>query len=501
MKALAALLTLAASSAAALTPVKPYLVSLDPAYEVVPILSVGERMPDTDDPSREYQMVGIPDGMGAHDNGDGTHTLYLSYELTGPTLAEPHVGGPLQRGSYVSQYVVDADGNVLSGRRAFDEVYFGNDLVGPAAEVGNATPAFNRFCSAFLAGPNVGLDRWIYLAGEESEGTATFDGRGGVGVAIYDGEAHVLPRLGRYAKENLLVMRGTGQSTVIMGLEDGPSTPDSQLWMYVGRKERNARGNALRRNGLDNGSLYVLRAVDPAVRTEGDFRSGVLRCEWVAIPGADAMTDAALEAAADAAGAFGFVRVEDGAFNPRQKDELFFVTTGSSWTPAGAPAPANKLGRLYALKIDRKNLTGPCELQVVYNADDIIAEGGDVALSPDNMDVSEDALVIQEDGTAESRVVMGAKGRDGSIWSFPLTSLGWQQRVDLSGRVRVAELDPPGRDGVAVGPGVWESSGIIDASEVLDEGDWIVNVQAHRPTAAPAPNTVEDGQVLWLRRR
>jgi secreted PhoX family phosphatase len=294
-------------------------------------------------------------------------------------------------------------------------------------------------------------------------------------------------------------MRGTGRQTVIMGMEDGPSTPDSQMWMHVGRKDRSARGNVLRRNGLEDGTLHVLRAVSPNVRTEGDFKSGSIRCEWVAIPNAASMNDSALEAAADAAGAFGFVRVEDGAFNPNEKDEFLFVTTGSSWTPAGAPLPANKLGRLYLLKLDKKDVTAPCELQVVYNADDVIAAGGDIAISPDNMDVSSSAVVIQEDGTSESRPVMGSKGRDGSIWSFPLTGAAWQQRVDVAGRSRIAEVDPPGRDGIAVGPGVWESSGIIDASDILGDGCWIVNVQAHRPTTAPAPNTVEDGQVLWIR--
>jgi hypothetical protein len=29
---------------------------------------------------------------------------------------------------------------------------------------------------------------------------------------------------------------------------------------------------------------------------------------------------------------------------------------------------------------------------------------------------------------------------------------------------------------------------------------WLVNVQAHAPTLAPAPNTVEDGQLLMIRR-
>ena len=72
--------------------------------------------------------------------------------------------------------------------------------------------------------------------------------------------------------------------------------------------------------------------------------------------------------------------------------------------------------------------------------------------------------------------------------------------VDASSAIRVAELDPPGRDGVAVGPGVWETSGIIDASSLFGEEAWLFDVQAHPPTAAPAANTVEDGQLLLMTR-
>jgi hypothetical protein len=131
---------------------------------------------------------------------------------------------------------------------------------------------------------------------------------------------------------------------------------------------------------------------------------------------------------------------------------------------------------------------------VLYNADQIVAAGGDIAISPDNLDVSEDYLMINEDGTASSRPVMASKNRDGSIWRFDIDEGG----VDVASALRVAELDPPGRDGVPVGPGVWETSGIIDASHVYGDNTWLFDVQAHPPTAAPPTNTVEDGHLLLL---
>jgi hypothetical protein len=475
--------------------VKPYVTPVGGEYDIKPLLSVGDTVPEASDPSKKYQMVGIPDGLGAHKNRDGTVTLYMSHEFSNNRLAEIVVGDPLSRGAVVSKLRLDKRGEVLSGERAYDMVFIENTLVGPAAQADNTTPAFARFCSASLAEPaQTGFDRLIYFANEESDAPNTFDGKGGLTVAIFDNEAHALPRLGRFSKENTLVMPGSGYRTVIMTLEDGPSTPDSQLYMYVGTKDRSRGASVLARNGLDNGKLYVFVSMAPGKNDELGFQSGSIVGRWVEIPNAHNMTDVELEAASDALGAFGFVRIEDGAFSKTDRDDFFFVTTG------GNKSAGNELGRLYQLSLNRGNPTSPARLEVVYNADHVVAAGGDIALSPDNLDTSKDYLMINEDGTAQSRAVMAAKGRDGAIWRFDLKSRRGRTSVDLSSALIVAELNPPGRDGVAVGPGVWETSGIIDASGLYGKDSWLVDVQAHSPTAAPAPNTVEDGQLLLMTR-
>jgi hypothetical protein len=184
-----------------------------------------------------------------------------------------------------------------------------------------------------------------------------------------------------------------------------------------------------------------------------------------------------------------FARPEDGAFNTRNDDEYFFVTTGGA-------AGANALGRLYSLKLNPSDPTKGATLSVVYNADEVIASGGDIAISPDNIDIGSDYLMINEDGTAESRAVMAAKGRDGAIWRFDLKA---GEGVHSASATMIGELDPPGRTGAPpVGPGVWETSGIIDTAGLFGAGTWLFDVQAHSPTPAPKPNTVEDGQLLLL---
>lgn len=498
-----AVMVVVAGAGLAATSVKPYVEPVGGQYQVRALFSADDTVPlHGGAPGQQYRMVGIPDGLGAHPNGDGTSTLYMNHELGFTALSEPVVGGPKNRGAIVSRWVLDADGDPVAGRRAYDRIFAENTPVGPAPVVGNEAQMphqFARFCSGFLAGPANGFDRPIYLTNEESGGAESFDGRGGQSVAIFDGELHTLPKLGRSNKENSVVQPGQSTQTVIFPNEDGPATLDNQLYMYVGKKDRSAKASVLSRNGLDNGTLYVFRSLDPARNSERTFTGGSVTGEWVPIPNAEALTDVELEAASDAAGAMTFVRPEDGAFNPNNRNEYFFDTTGSS---SGVDDGVNELGRLYSLRLHPGNPLRPATLSVVYNADTVVAAGGDIAISPDNMDASRRYLMINEDGTTESRAVMAAKGRDGSIWRFdlvkgPVGAVG----VDASTATRVAELDPPGRDGVAVGPGVWETSGTIDASALFGADTWLSDVQAHSPTAPPGGPTVtvEDGQLFLLR--
>jgi Bacterial protein of unknown function (DUF839) len=487
----------------AATSVKPYVEPVGGEYQVRALFSVDDTVPLLGGATGEqYRMVGIPDGLGAHFNGDGTSTLFMNHELGFAALSEPVVGGPKNRGAIVSQWILDADGDPVAGRRAYDRIFAENALLGPAPVVGNEAQMprqFARFCSGFLAGRVNGFDREIYLTNEESGGAESFDGRGGQSVAIFDSELHTLPKMGRFNKENTVVQPTQGARTVIFPMEDGPATLNNQLYMYVGTKDRSAGATGLGRNGLDNGELYVFRSLDPGLNSERTFTSGSVTGEWVHIPDAEDLTDTQLEAASDAAGAMTFVRPEDGAFNPNNRNEFFFDTTGSS---SGADDGVNELGRLYSLRLHPGNPLQPATLTVVYNADTVVAAGGDVAISPDNLDASDQYLMINEDGTTESRAVMAAKDRDGSIWRFglvkgPVGAVG----VDASTATRVAQLDPPGRDGITVGPGVWETSGIIDTSGLFGADIWLSDVQAHPPTTAPGGSsvTVEDGQLFLMR--
>ena len=154
---LAATVAVAAIADAFTTNVKPYAVGLN-GWETHAILSAGDTVDETGNGSADYQMVGIPDGLGVLRRGKGVR-VFMNHEMTNTIQSEPRVGRPLQRGAFVSEWLLNKRGEVISGRRAFDTVYQDNTLVGPAADASNTTPAFSRWCSAFLADFRVGFDR------------------------------------------------------------------------------------------------------------------------------------------------------------------------------------------------------------------------------------------------------------------------------------------------------------------------------------------------------
>jgi len=491
-----------AASAQDYTKVKPYAVAVSADYVIQPLLTVGDQVPNTSDPTKTFQMIGIPDGLGATKGKGNTTILYMNHELSSgpapaylPVLSEPNLGGPLNLGAFVSRWILDKHGRVISGERAYDRVYDEETgAVLPAAEVGNNGRPFYRFCSGSLSHKEAGFDRPIFLAGEESGAPfPTFDGKGGLAVAIFDKELHTLVKMGRYAWENTLARPDAGEWTVVMGMEDGPATLDNQLYMYVGKKDRRPGASVLSRNGLDTGKLYVFVSDTPGQTGEDNFTSGSIIGHWVELPDQTSVSETELETQTDALGAFTFVRIEDGAWDKNNKDRFYFVTTGS-----GPAATKNVLGRAYRVDFDPRNILGQTKLTLIYNGDEVAVAGGDIGFAPDNIDTSSRYLMIQEDGTSQSRPEYAKRAREGSIWRHDL-------RNNYAAK-RVVELNPPGTE-IATGltqppavpvPGTWETSGIIDTADFFGKDSWLFVVQAHGPSIAPAPNTVEDGQLLLM---
>ncbi len=221
----------------------PYILPSQPSVATTSIITVGDAA------ANGYRMVGIPDGLGAFDNGHGTFTLLMNHEL-GATAGTVRAHG--SKGAFVSKWIIrKKDLTVVSGEDLMKTVYQWQNGAYVAA-----TTAFSRFCSADLAAPSAfynkrthkGYDGRIFLNGEESgtEGRAM--------AHLLDGNSYQLPYLGRMAWENALANPGTGDKTVVGGTDDGPG---GQVYFYFGDKR--SAGNPIEKAGLSGGQVYGVK--------------------------------------------------------------------------------------------------------------------------------------------------------------------------------------------------------------------------------------------------
>lgn len=473
-----------------------FLTSGEPGVVITPLLTAGEEVPRRGTTTAQtYRMVGIPDGLGAGVSG-GVVSLYVNHELGNAVSSIPQPGSTGMTGAFVSLYHLStgASPGIIDGGLAFTQVrtWGGAAFVDDTANWAGAggTKAFGRFCSGFLADAAVGFDTQVYLTGEEDGAAANYTGNGGSVVAIADGVAYLLPWMGHGAWENAVVAPGTGASTVVFGFEDAGSLT-SQVYMYVGTK--NAAGaNAIERNGLQGGSLYVLNVTGETGENSYHKGDANLAVTWSGVDAITNNTAALLETATQAAGSFDFVRVEDGACDPANAGILYFSTTGNG---AGAGNNFNQLGRLYRLTFAPGNpAAGAATLECLLEGD-----LGDPVVNPDNLDVNAAGQILMcEDCNGEHRDNFLA-GRDGGVWLYDVVT----KEVTL-----IAELNqlavPAAMRGLA---GEWESSGVIDVSAIYGPGRWLIDVQAHSVDSTEASTLqgsasdlglAEGGQLLLL---
>ena len=475
---LAGLVLLAArASGAPASP--PYAVPLDARAKVAPLVTCGDRLPRTAGAAGEtYVLPGAPDGMGLMKR-DGRLVLLVNHELRqgagGPA-------GPVKSGSRISEVTFDDALRPLSARLAFDEIFEAD----PPVLVAPGTRAMGSLCSAFLATDAVGFDSPVYLTGEEA--SRTFDGSGGLAFALADRRLYALPAIGRAQWENIVVLPGTGRATAVVCLEDAYASGDgltAQLYLYLGRKDPAAK-DAIARNGLRGGTFFTW--VADGAKSEADFgtrKPARVTGRWVEVsPAPDA---AALDQRSRAAGAFRFVRIEDGAADPdpARRGRFYFTTTGK-------PGTVNERGRLYRLDFDVANPAGPTSLSVVL-------DGSEGVVSPDNIDINRHGeLVICEDPVPDLRAIPGRDSTDTRLWVYDTRADSLWPALEVNRGPVKKHFRASGAGTVDDDePGGWEFSGVIDAEHLLGRGAWLFDVMAH--SLEPADSTVvQGGQILRL---
>ena len=283
---------LANSIASSSSSQSPYLIPSQPGVVTKAIFTVGDSANLKPDGVTPYRMVGIPDGLGAYDNGDGTFTLLMNHEL-GNAVGTPRAHSNI--GAFVSEWIINkSDLSVVSIRDFIGDtssIYLSDNIPETGALHSGFLPGnttiFARLCSADLGaasahlwtdpatGTTYGTDALIFQSGEESGGTqltpqgpeARIDfGRQFAFIATDDSNipgnqansAYELPHAGLFPWENNLVNPLSQRKTIVMGMDD--STP-GQVYVWVGDKQNS--GNVVERAGLtrqsSNDNLYVIK--------------------------------------------------------------------------------------------------------------------------------------------------------------------------------------------------------------------------------------------------
>jgi hypothetical protein len=446
----------------------PYVTPSQSDVSTVSVLTVGDNVPGTDADGPGYQMVGIPDGLGAYESGRDTFTVLMNHELRverGITRDHGAIG------AFVSKWTIDED--TL-------EVVAGEDLIKQVALApggGYGAPqqgvVLGRLCSGDLPQRSAfynernrkGYRGRLYLNGEEvgNEGRAF--------AHALDGTSYELPYLGKMSWENVVANAGTGDKTVVVGLDD--STP-GQVYVYVGEKRR--WGNPAERAGLVGGTLYGVKAVGYPVEPATGIPSGT-RFELVKIEDAHLKTGTVIDSEFRALGVTDFNRPEDGAWSPRRRDNFYWVTTDR-------PKASGGNSRLW--RFNFKDARKPEEGGTI----DMLLDGTEGQEMLDNMTVDDYGRVLINEDPGNNPIAS-------RIWSYEIRS---DTLVELTVQKQAHGPEPnPAYTGYTTNDE--ETSGIIPADDILGKGWYLLDSQIHDAafsTTSDAQKLVEKGQLLAL---
>ena len=436
----------------------PYLVRSKPGVVTLSVLTTGDAVNFKSDGVTPYRMVGIPDGMGAFDNGDGTFTLLSNHELTAADGITRDHGF---KGAFVSRWTIDKETlTVLHGEDLMKSVQVWN--CASNAYVPLAAP-LSRFCSADLpplsafynSASGLGYNGRIFMNGEES------GGEGRAFAHLLDGNSYELPWLGKFSHENSVAHPGTGDKTVVAGLDD--TSPFGQVYIYAG--DKTSSSDPLEAAGLKHGNLYGIKVTGFA---QENFSNGIPSGTPFTVYNfgdVGCRTGASLDSEGVTNGVTGFWRPEDGAWDPRHPKDFYFVTTASFTGQS----------RLWRLRfVDPANPAAGGAIDMLLNGTEGQKMFDNITITPRG------SIFLQED--------VGNNAHLGKIWRYSIA----QGTLEL-----VAQHDPgrftPGAPGFLTQDE--ESSGIIAMYDILGEGWMLCDVQAHYAADA---ELVEGGQFIAL---
>lgn len=438
----------------------PYLIPSTSGVAFTSIVTAGDTL------QSGYKMTGIPDGTGAYDNNNGTFTLLVNHEI--PSLAGG-IRAHGTNGAFVSKWIINkSDLSIVSGTDLIKTVKLWNGTTYSSFSPADTTfkKSFNRFCSADLPATSafynvsngLGTQEHIFMNGEESgnEGRAFAHIVSGAEA----GTTYELPRLGKFSWENSIACPFSQDKTIVAGTDD--STP-GQVYFYLGTKTN--IGTEIDKAGLSNGKLYGVAVKGMTSETSGSFPAAGTEFTLVDLGVVTDLTGAALNAMSNNLGVTTFLRPEDGAWDPSNPDDFYFVTTNAFAAPS-------RLWRLHFNEIANPESGGT--ITAVLNG----TEGQKML---DNITIDNSGhILMQED--------VGNNTHIGKIWQYTIATH------------QLVQIAKHNEDRFIIGADNYltqdeEASGIIDAQSILGAGKFLLVDQAHY---AQPGSIYEGGQILTM---
>jgi hypothetical protein len=530
----AALLTLAALPATAgdgpgFHTSQPAMLDGVGGTTVTPIISVGDTVGG-------FMFEAIPDGISfGKINGKGTADILVNHELS--LVPFPATRQDPSNALVSELRLHQKSAGVLRGRYVIP-----------------SSAGYQRFCSNFVVGREHGFERDLLFTNEEARDivlrqedswhqpgvSLSEPGAEQAGVVVaYDvksGAFRSIYGMGRHNHENSVGVPGYGYPVVLSG-DDTFDAPASQLYLY-----KAATGAAL---WNDEGKLYAFKSDNPAINDYGDLSTALpsVTGHFIEVPHAiatgkiggrevtsadfgyprptdpdpfpsqptPAMPDGpqwVLEHWSNLNNVFQFIRIEDTAYDRTNGKIMYLADTGEPRAipdarttrlrrgPSGTRGPYMN-GRLFKLVMNSSDPLGSATLSILpgANYDDLGYNNAAAGHQPDNMETTRNAIFWQEDPGSHNAQPANPAATNARIWRYDLAT---------GTSTVVAEVDQSMSP--IVNKGTWESSGIMDASEVFGRGAFLVDVQAHQwdmdagpGNDPPAVPKRERGQLLLIR--
>lgn len=271
--------------------------------------------------------------------------------------------------------------------------------------------------------------------------------------------------------------------TVVIATDDNGH---NRVFVYVGNKRKT--GTPVEKAGLLGGKLYVIylhnvgdEILHGAHLAAGDtipFTATLLGNDLSGVDGTGAQLRSRFLPVTNTNPPANpkntkFDRPEDGHWHPSDPKLFYFATTAAFSTPG-------RHSRFWRLRFNDPTLESSVSgvATVLINGPDGPDTSGPKMM--DNVGINDAGeVIIQED--------VGNQPHIGRVWKYNLKS----KNLKVIGQHNPAFFSPP----VPVKTTDEESSGVVSVEDILGDGWWLLDVEAHR---ALGNDLVEDGQLLAM---